>query len=635
MCGIVGIIDLANRAPERLIFSMNDVIASRGPDGEGFFFCDLNGHQQLSNNKTPPSFKPTVSFGHRRLSIVDLEGGTQPMSNEDNTVWIISNGEIYNHLELRNSLITLGHIFKTDHSDTEVIIHAYEEWGVGGIDRLNGIFGFGILDLKKKRLILARDHFGVKPIYYYFQKESFVFSSEIKAFLACDHIKRELDMDGLNDYLSFRYVPSPRTTFKNIHKIKAGGYLELDLENHQISKIGNYSSSSVVIDENKSFSQRVQEYQDSFERAVKRQLLGDVEVGALLSGGIDSSAVCAIARQHLDYPLRTYTIGFKDFPEGNELEEASRFARYLGTIHKNIIIDNLDFIKVLDEVAWFMDEPTGTSSAIALYHLTKEIKKDVKVVLTGQGADEPLAGYPRYWGERLYQGGFKYLGGLLPLVERLPRQERLKRAFRSFGKHDIFDRFMDVYYLFNPEQKRALLREPIAEEKNALLTQLFEQYTADDNLGRMLYMDTRAWLPDDLLIYGDKATMVNGIEARVPILDKDLVHLIETIPSRLKLSITLQGKFIHKKACKKWLPDFVIKRPKKGFETPIDKWFRNELGGYVKDQLLDGRISRRLFNDSFIKEMINKHQSGKENFQRHLFALLMLEKWADVFDVSL
>lgn len=634
MCGIVGIIDLKNGLPAELVFKMNDVIRHRGPDAEGFLFCDLNGHQQLSDNKNPPSFKPTISFGHRRLSIIDLEGGAQPMSNENNTVWIIFNGEIYNHPQIRSALIKLGHIFKTDHSDTEVIIHAYEEWGVDGIDRLNGIFGFGILDLKKKRLILARDHFGVKPIYYYFGKNSFIFSSEIKAIFGSDNIDRELDLEGLNDYLSFRYVPSPRTTFKNIFKIKAGGYLEFDLEDRQISKIESYTSNKIFVDQNKSFSQWVQEYQNYFESAVTRQLLSDVEVGALLSGGIDSSAVCAIANKHLDYPLRTYTVGFKDFPEGNEFDEASRFAKHLGTIHKNIVIDSIDFIKVLDEVAWFMDEPTATSSAIPLYHLTKEIKNDVKVVLTGQGADEPLAGYPRYWGERLYEAGFKYLGGLRPLVERLHRHERLKRAFRSFGKHDVFDRFMDVYHLFNPEQKRSLLKEPIPEERNSLLSELFDQYTADDNLGRMLYMDTRAWLPDDLMIYGDKASMVNGIEARVPILDKDLVYFLESIPSRFKLSRTLQGKFLHKKACKKWLPGFVIKRPKIGFETPIDKWLRGELGGYVKDQLLSGRISRTLFNDSFIKEMIENHQSGKENFQRHLFALLMLEKWADVFDVS-
>jgi asparagine synthase (glutamine-hydrolysing) len=288
---------------------------------------------------------------------------------------------------------------------------------------------------------------------------------------------------------------------------------------------------------------------------------------------------------------------------------------------------------VLEEVAWFMDEPTATSSTIALYHLTKVVKNDVKVVLTGQGADEPLAGYRRYWGERLYDTGFRYLGGLRPFVDRLPRQERLKRAFRSFCRHDIFDRFMSVYYLFNPEQKKILLKEPLPQKRNLLLSTLFDQYTADDNLGRMLYIDTRAWLPDDFLIYGDKATMINSIEARVPFLDKNLMHFIETMPSKFKLSWRLEGKFIHKKACKKWLPSFVIKRRKKGFETPIDKWFRKELGGYVKDQLLDGRISQGLFNTSYIEEMIKKHHSGKENFQRHLFALLMLEKWADNFDV--
>ena len=641
MCGIVGVVDSFNRIDPIKIKKMTDSISHRGPDAEGFLFIGRS-ESKLCQSFECIGFNPIYGLAHRRLSIIDIAGGTQPLCNEDETAWITFNGEIYNHLELRRELTPLGHIFRTDHSDTEVIVHAYEEWGIEGFDRLNGIFGFGILDLKRKKLVLARDHFGVKPLYYYFNKGRFIFSSEIKAILACDDIDRKLDIAALNDYLRFRYVPSPRTTFQNIFKIEAGGYLEFDLEKNQISRVGNYTSGEVIIDYDKSLSQWVEEYQEYFEQAVKRQLISDVEVGALLSGGVDSSAVCAIASKYLDYPIRTYTVGFKDFPEGNELDEASEFAKYLGTVHKNVVIDSLDFTKVLDEVAWFMDEPTATSSAIPLYYLTQVIKSDVRVVLTGQGADEPLAGYPRYWGERLYERGFRYLVGLGLFVERLPRQERLKRACRSFCKQDAFERFMNVYYLFNPEQKKALLKEPLPHERNLLLSKLFNQYRADDNLGRMLYIDTRAWLPDDLLVYGDKATMINSIEARVPILDKDLIYFIESMPSKFKLSWKLECKSIHKKASKKWLPSFVIKRSekrfgtaisKKGFGTPIDKWFRNELGGYVKDQLLSGRVSRGLFNAPIIVEMIRKHQSGKENFQRHLFALLMLEKWAERFDV--
>jgi len=634
MCGIAGIFSFNDGIDPIIVKRMVDTIAHRGPDAEGFLFAD-NSNRKFLQSFENPGFIPIYALGHKRLSIIDLDGGIQPLSNEDGTVWITYNGEIYNHLELRKELITLGHNFKTDHSDTEVIIHVYEEWGIEGFDHLNGIFGFGILDLNEKKVILARDHFGVKPLYYYFKKGRFVFSSEIKAILACDNVDKNIDINGLDDYLSFRYVPSPKTTFKNIFKIEAGGYLEFDLDKNQISRVGNYSVEKAIIDYEKNLSQWVEEYQDYFEQAVKKQLISDVEVGALLSGGVDSSAVCAIASGYLNYPLRTYTVGFKDFPEGNELDEASQFAKYLGTIHKNVVIDNLDFISALEEVAWFMDEPTATSSTIPLYYLTKVIKNDVKVILTGQGADEPLAGYPRYWGERLYQTGFRYLGGLRPFVDRLPRQERLKRAFRSFSKHDNFERYMSVYYLFNSKQKNALLKDPLPSERNSLLSTLFDQYTADDNLGRMLYMDTRAQLPDDFMIYGDKATMINSIEARVPFLDKDLVHFIETMPSKFKLSWRLKGKNIHKKACEKWLPPFVLKRPKKNFGTPIDKWFRKELGGYVKDQLLDGRIGQRLFNTSYIEEMIKKHQTGSENYERHLFALLMLEKWAVSFDVSI
>jgi len=633
MCGIAGIFSFSKGIDPLIVKRMTDTVAHRGPDAEGFLFVQ-NSKVKFCQDFKNPGFNVQYALGHKRLSIIDLAGGIQPLSNEDDTIWITFNGEIYNHLELRRELNDLGHVFKTDHSDTEVIVHAYEEWGVHGFDRLNGIFGFGIVDLNKKKVVLARDHYWVRPLYYYFNNDRFLFSSEIKAILACDNIEKNLDIEALNDFLSFRYVPSPKTTFKNIFKIEAGGYLEFDLDNKQISRNGNYTVGNVIIDHEKNFLDWVGEYQRHFEQAVKRQLISDVEVGALLSGGVDSSAVCAVASKHLDYPIRTYTVGFKDFPEGNELNEASEYAKHLGTIHKNVVIDNLDFINVLDEVAWFMDEPTATSSTIALYYLTKVIKEDVKVVLTGQGADEPLAGYPRYWGERLYNKGFKYLGSICPLVERLPRQERLKRAFRSFSQPDPFDRFMSVYCLFNPEQKKALLKDSLPEKRNVLLSKLFEQYTADDNLGRMLYIDTRAQLPDDFLIYGDKATMINSIEARVPYLDKELVHFIESIPSKYKLSWRLKGKYVHKKACEKWLPSFVLKRPKKNFGTPIDKWFRNEMGGFVKDQLLAGRVGQKLFNTSYIEEMIIKHQSGKENFQRHLFALLMLEKWADKFDVS-
>lgn len=634
MCGIAGLSDQRNNVDPSDIKKMTDSIVHRGPDAEGFLFSN---HAQSGYFRSfrDPGFLSTCALGHRRLSIIDLDGGAQPLSNEDGSVWVTYNGEIYNHLELRSQLKTDGHLFRTDHSDTEVIVHAYEQWGVEGFDRFNGIFAFGILDLKRNRIVLARDHFGVKPLYYRFQEGRFMFSSEAKAILACGSAGRGVDLTALNDYLTFRYVPSPLTLFKDIFKLEAGGFLEFDLTGNRISRIGNYTSVTTVIDERKSFSEWIDEYRYHFEQAVRRQLLSDVEVGALLSGGIDSSAVCAIATKFLGHPLRTYTVGFKDFPEGNEVDEAAEFAGYIGAIHKNVVIDDFDFIKVLDKVAWFMDEPTATSSAIPLYYLTEEISKDVKVVLTGQGADEPLAGYPRYYGERLYQCGFRYLDFLQPVVERLPRQEKIKRAFRSFSHRDPFERFMTVYHLFSPSEKQALLKRPLPNDDNPLLHRLFHQYQPDDALGKMLFMDTRAWLPDDLLIYGDKATMINSIEARVPILDKDLIRLIESIPSKYKLSVLLKGKLIHKKACQKWLPSFVIDRPKKGFATPIDKWFRKELGGYVRDRIIGGRIGGRLFNSCMIEGMIQKHQSGRENYQRQLFALLMLEKWAEAFDVTL
>jgi asparagine synthase (glutamine-hydrolysing) len=633
MCGIVGMTDKRGIDP-LMLKSMADSIAHRGPDAEGFLFF-AGKKSSLCASFEPPPFTPTGAFGHRRLSIIDLATGAQPLANEDGTVWVTYNGEIYNHLELRDELRRLGHRFKTDHSDTEVIVHAYEEWGAEAFDRFNGIFAFGIVDLKREKVLLARDHFGVKPVYYYARDGRLIFSSEIKAILQDPSVPRVLEPRALTDYLSFRYVPSPLTTFRDIFKLEAGGFLEYDMAAGSLLRTGSFRKATAEIDHGKSFAQWLSGYQELFEKAVTSQLISDVEVGVLLSGGVDSSAVCSIAASHMDRPIRTYTVGFKESYFGNENDEATQFAQHLGTIHKNVIIDNMDFIHVLDEVAWFMDEPTATSSAIPLYYLTKEIRRDVKVVLTGQGADEPLAGYPRYRGERLYDCGFGHLCCLQPAIEKLPRQERLKRAFRSFSYSDPFERFMAVYYLFTPQQQQQLLKEPLPCPPNPLLARLFGEYRPEDSLGRMLYMDTRAWLPDDLLIYGDKATMINSIEARVPILDKDLIRFIESMPSRYKLSFLMNGKHIHKKACEKWLPPFVIKRPKKGFDTPIDNWFRNELGGYVRDQLLGGEVCRRLFNPSFVEEMMERHRAGKENFQRQLFALLMLEKWAERFKVDI
>ena len=634
MCGIVGIIDSSNGFDAYRIKRMTDCISHRGPDAEGFLFVGDSSIEALGDFRIP-NCNPVYALGHRRLSIVDIGSGNQPMSNEDGSVWITYNGEIYNHVELRDELTEVGHVFRTSHSDTEVVVHCYEEWGISGFDRLNGIFAIGILDLNRKRLILARDHFGVKPIYYHFGKGRFIFSSEIKAILENDEIERKLNIDALNDYLSFRYVPAPRTTFEGIFKIEAGGYLEFDVISCKIKHMGRYASCNAVITTRKCFRELVDEYQEHLERALKRQLMSDVEIGVLLSGGIDSSVVCAIATRHLDYSVRTYTVGFKDFIEGNEFHEAHETAEYLGTRHTNIIIDRFDFIDALDEIAWFMDEPTATSSSIPLYYLTKVLKKEVKVILTGQGADEIVAGYPRHWGERLYSAGFKYLGGLRTFAEMIPRQERVKRAFRGFCEPDPFERLMSFYYLFNPDQKRRLLNRKCIGEKNGLLSRLFSEYSGNDNLGRMLYVDARAWLADDLLTYFDKATMINGVEARVPFLDKDLVYFVENIPGKFKLSWRLEGKFIHKKACKKWLPSFVLSRRKKSFETPIDKWFKKEMDGYVKNLLLHGKISRNLFNRSVLDDMIWQHQCGKENFQRHIFALLMLEKWAEAYNVTI
>ena len=323
MCGIAGIIDSNRTSEPAELKRMTDCISHRGPDAEGFVFTD--GRQvDLCGRFRLPGYNPACALGHRRLSIIDLEGGIQPLCNEDRTVWVTYNGEIYNHLEIRARLEDLGHRFSTDHSDTEVIVHAYEQWGVAGFDLFNGIFAFGLMDLKNRKVVLARDHFGVKPLYYSFQKGRLLFSSEIKAILACRQVDRELDRDALDAYLSFRYVPSPLTMFRDVFKIEAGGYLEFDLAANRIAACGTYTTETPVIDERKPFSRWVEEYRHHFQQAVKRQLLSDVEVGALLSGGVDSSAVCAVAVKHLGHPDQDLHGRLPGFPGGKRTGRSRR-----------------------------------------------------------------------------------------------------------------------------------------------------------------------------------------------------------------------------------------------------------------------------------------------------------------------
>jgi asparagine synthase (glutamine-hydrolysing) len=616
MCGIAGWYG-SGRSQDSAVFLKNmlGAIVHRGPDDEGQYI------------------EGPVALGIRRLSIMDVQGGHQPIPNEDRTVWVVFNGEIYNFPELRNELEAKGHIFTT-HSDTEVIVHGYEEWGDECVGRLNGIFGLAIWDSRRRRLLLARDPFGVKPLYYHDDGRRLAWASEIKALLVDSSIPRRVDLEALDLYLTFRFVPSPRTMFAQISKLPPGHRL---IKDDQGCRVERFAAIGTTTDDGMTEPDWIALLQERLEAAVRRQMMSDVPLGALLSGGVDSGVVVAIMSQLSNRPIQTFTVGFEDGADVNELEEARSTAALFGTQHEEIRLTRIDYQQMLQKAVWHLDEPIATMSALAMYSVCQLAREHVTVVLTGQGADEPFAGYPRYLGER-YGGLYRRLSPpvrdhvIRPLVESLPRRERLKRAVRSLGTVDITKRFAQVYAVFS-ETMKAALWQPGLVGRDALqrvheVIDYWRRGIEDlDPLVQMAYVDTRLSLSDDLLTYGDKMSMAASVEARVPFLDLEYMRVVEKLPPGLRIHGRTH-KYIHKKAIAKWLPQNVIDRRKRGFETPLDRWFRSELSGYVRDLLLSADSACLMyFRPEAIESLLAEHQDGRQDHQRQLFSLLMFELW--------
>ena len=616
MCGIVGWYHAHGAQDEAVMLKrMLSALVHRGPDDEGEY---LEG---------------PVALGSRRLSIIDVQGGHQPIGNEDQTVWVVLNGEIYNFLELRRELEAKGHVFAT-RTDTEVIVHGYEEWGEKCIGRLNGIFGLAIWDSRNHRLLLARDHFGVKPLYYHDDGRRLTWASEIKALLVDPTIPRAVDLHALDLYLTFRFVPSPHTMFAQIRKLRPGHLL---IKDDRECRVERYFRADTACDDRLTEQDWIALLQERLEAAVRRQMMSDVPIGALLSGGVDSGAVVAIMSGLTNQSIRTFTVGFEDGNDVNELEEARRTAAIFGTNHEDILLTSIDYRQLLQKVTWHLDEPIATSSALAMYSVCKLAGEYVKVVLTGQGADEPFAGYPRHFGERygsLYRGlsvGVRE-HMVRPLIEGLPRCDSLKRGVRSLGTENVTERFAQIYEDFSETMKATLWRpEMIGCQGSKRAYDVIDYWRQGveslDPLVQMSYVDARLSLSDDLLTYGDKMSMAASIEARVPFLDVHYMRAAEAVPSSLRIRGRTQ-KYIHKKAIAKWLPPEVIGRRKRGFETPIDRWFRSELSGYVRTMLLSEEAACSLyFKPSAIEALFSEHVSGRQNHQKRLFALLMFELW--------
>ncbi|WP_210394994.1 asparagine synthase (glutamine-hydrolyzing) [Motiliproteus sediminis] len=623
MCGIHGVISVSGQqsVDPSWLQRMGDVTQHRGPDDSGAS-CD-----------------GAVGIGMRRLSIIDLAGGHQPIFNEDGTLALVCNGEIYNFRELRTQLAERGHQFATG-SDVEVIVHLYEEYGDDCVNHLNGMFAFALHDRQRQRVLIARDQLGIKPLYYAQQGDWLAFSTEIKAIMALEPFTAAIDLKALSPYLQLGYVPAPYSLFEGVHKLEVAH--QLVIENGRMHTRCYWRPD--YRPQAGSPAEWAERVRDTAERAVKRQMISDVPIGAFLSGGIDSSAVVAMMSRYSEQPVRTYAIGFDTGKAGrfyNELPYARRVAELFGTAHQEIMV-RPDIVTLMPRLLWHMDEPIADSAYITTYLVSQFARKDVTVILSGVGGDELFAGYRRYLGERYaqrYQRLPRWIrrGVIAPLARNLPSDRhskwlnymRLARSFVASAECDFATRYQSYLEVFSPEVQEQLLAEP-AHYPNRCAT-LMRDNSDVDPLWRMFDLDRQTQLPDDLLMLTDKMSMATSLECRVPLLDRELVELATGIPE----SVLLQGgelKSVLKQAFKGVLPDDILFRAKRGFGAPMGAWLKSELAGLRACLLNRQRIeSRGLFNWSAVERTMQQHDSNRADHTDHLLALMNLEIWCRLY----
>lgn len=624
MCGICGVnyFDRERKVSELEVRQMCDVIRHRGPDDDGWV---------TRNN---------FGIGMRRLSIIDLFTGRQPISNEDGSIWIVFNGEIYNHLELRDELIKRGHTFLTK-TDTESIVHAYEEYGEDCPSKLNGMFGFAILDLKKQTLFLARDRLGIKPLYYYHDSNKFAFGSELKSILQIEDIPREVDLRALDIYLTFEYIPSPYSIFEKIRKLPPGHSLTLKDGRVTIKEYWDLKFDERDVSEEELCEQLI----DLFQDAVKIRLMSDVPLGAFLSGGIDSSAIVAMMSRVMDRPVKTFSIAFKE-DTYDESRYSNEVAKHFKTEHHVEVIDP-NALELTEKLVGFLDEPFGDFSIFPTYLVSKMARKHVTVSLSGDGGDELFAGYDTYIADKAARAYERIPGALRrsliePLLDRIPPTDKKKglvnRAKRFVeGMHLPADLEHARWMIFLQEaEKSRLYSRDVQDVLNGtdsfeFIRRYFRHVKTTDSLNRQLYADIKTYLVDDILVKVDRMSMATSLEARVPFLDHRFVEFTGTIPSRLKL----QGKntkYLLKKAMGAILPREILNRGKEGFSIPIKNWLKGDLKTLMLDVLHPEKVKNEgFFNADYIEQLKNEHLSGKENHSHRLWALMVFEIWQELY----
>jgi len=611
MCGITGIHAPNGGADAELVRAMNARLEHRGPDGKGFHAADR------------------VALGMCRLAIIDPEHGHQPLLNEDGDVVVLFNGEIYNQGELREWLEERGHELRS-HSDGEVIPHLYEELGPEFVERLNGIFGIAIWDERTNTLHLMRDKFGVKPIYWARVNGRLSFASELKALLVDESLPRDIDLEAIDEYLTFRFVPAPRTLFEHVRKLPPASTLTSTAEGVAETR---YWTGHPTADRRDSEA-LIDEYGEAFERAVVRQMMSDRPMGVMLSGGIDSAAITAVMAKHAPR-VRTFSIGFSGGGEGtNEVPLAAETARLFGAEHESAIVGSDEYLSRLPGSLITLEEPVGSTSALAVRFVAELMKPTTPVALTGQGADEPLGGYGRHLGVKL-ASGLRKAGPLARPLSKLAGRapnEQIRRGLATLDAHSDAELLLSAYTIFSEDEKRRLYKGALRETLGtADELQVVERHRAQVKdlppLAQMLYVDTRLTLPDELLLIADKMSMAESVELRVPFLDEDLVKLVESMHPSLKVR-GRTGKWIHKQAMSRLLPDEIVNRRKLGWETPLDKWLRAELRPLLEEVLLgEGELCRELFDEQELRRLIDQHERGERDLTKQLFLLLSLGLW--------
>ncbi|MEK6936791.1 MAG: asparagine synthase (glutamine-hydrolyzing) [Nanoarchaeota archaeon] len=612
MCGIAGF----NFEDKDLIKKMCDSIEHRGPDDFGFYsdkFCTI---------------------GNRRLSIIDLKKGKQPISNEDGTIWVVFNGEIYNFLDIKDELEKRGHNFYTN-TDTEVIVHAYQEYKEDCVKLFRGMFAFCVYDANEKKLFLARDRTGKKPLYYYHENDKFLFGSELKALLCYEELKKEINLEGVHHYLTFGYVPTPLTILRNVKKLEPGHYLIFKNNEITIEKYWDVNFNEIKSSE-EYFANRIYEI---LKDSVKIRLVGDVPIGAFLSGGSDSSIVVGLMSKF--QKVKTFSIGFseKDF---DELNYAKIVSEKFNTDHKEFNV-SVNLTKDLPFIMKQFDEPFVDPSALPTYYLCKLTREHVKVALSGDGGDEVFAGYTRYnpWNQdkiaKVYRFMPPFLKSGLGKISGLVYDKTKNNFFRKFKKiNDLSslnkeERWMSKLNLFNEEEKKELyLEKPDVPDSFSVINYHFKKCNSRNFLNKMLYADMKTFLLDDGLTKVDRMSMMNSLEVRNPFLDTYVIDLASGIPAYLKIKNGI-NKYILKKAFSDLLPKEILERGKQGFDVPIKHWIKNELKDLVNTELINDVSKRNFFKKDYVKKIIDEHNSDRRDNSRRIWSLLMLELWNKIY----